>query len=71
MKTYSLEELTETYIGEKETKKRGAFETELRTDFLGLAIRKARQERNVRQECIQNLHYKVLILNCYPQTILQ
>lgn len=50
MKTYSLEELTYKYIGEKGTKKRDVFENELRLDLLGQAIKLARQERNLTQE---------------------
>ena len=50
MKTYSLEELTEKYIGKKGTKKRDEFENELRLDLLGQAIKQARQERNLTQE---------------------
>jgi DNA-binding XRE family transcriptional regulator len=49
MKTYSLEELTDKYIGEKGTKKRDDFENELRLDLLGQAIKQARQERNLTQ----------------------
>jgi DNA-binding XRE family transcriptional regulator len=50
MKTYSLEELTDEYIGKKGTKKRDKFENELRLDLLGHAIKEARQERNLTQE---------------------
>jgi len=50
MKTYSLETLTDQYIGEKGTKKRDEFENELRLDLLGQAIKEARQERNLTQE---------------------
>ncbi len=50
MKTYSLEELTDQYIGKTGTKKRDAFENELRLDLLGQAIKQARQERNLTQE---------------------
>jgi len=50
MKTYSLEELTDKYIGEKGTKKRDEFENELRLDLLGYAIKQARQERKLTQE---------------------
>jgi len=50
MKTYSLEHLTDQYIGEKGTKKREEFENELRLDLLGQAIKQARQERNLTQE---------------------
>src|SRR5690554_5378819 len=50
MKTYSLENLTDNYIGKKGTKKREEFENELRLDLLGQAIKQARQERNLTQE---------------------
>ena len=35
MKTYSLEELTDSYIGKNGTKKRDEFENELRLDLVG------------------------------------
>ncbi|OYU83519.1 MAG: transcriptional regulator [Flavobacterium sp. BFFFF2] len=50
MKTYSLEDITDTYIGKKGTAKRDEFEKELRLDLLGQAIKQARQERNLTQE---------------------
>ena len=50
MKTYSLEELTDTYIGEIGSNKREAFENELRLDLLGKAIKEARKEQNLTQE---------------------
>jgi len=50
MKIYSLEELTDQYIGKKGTKKRDEFENELRLDLLGQTIRQARQERRLTQE---------------------
>ena len=50
MKTYSLEELTDKYIGKKGTRKRDEFENELRLDILGQAIKEARKERNLTQE---------------------
>ncbi len=50
MKTYSLDDLTDEYIGKKGTKKRDEFENELRLDLLGQAIKQARQERNLTQE---------------------
>ena len=43
MKTYSLEEITDKYIGEKGTPKRDKFENELRIDLLGQAIKQARK----------------------------
>lgn len=50
MKTYSLEELTDKYIGKKGTIKRDDFENELRLDLLGQTIKKVRLERNLTQE---------------------
>ena len=50
MKTYSLEELTDNYIGKKGTPKRDEFENELRLDLLGETIKQVRQERNLTQE---------------------
>lgn len=50
MKTYSLEDLTDKYIGKKGTQKRDEFENELRIDLLGQAVKQARQERNLTQE---------------------
>jgi DNA-binding XRE family transcriptional regulator len=50
MKSYSLEDLTDKYIGKKGTKKRDKFDNELRLELLGHAIKQARQERNLTQE---------------------
>lgn len=50
MKTYSLEEITEKYIGKKGTEKRDEFENELRLDLLGQAIKQARKQRRLTQE---------------------
>jgi len=50
MKTYSLEDLTDKYIGKKGTQKRDEFENELRIDLLGQAVKQARQERNLTHE---------------------
>lgn len=55
MKTYSLEEMTDKHIGKKGTKKRDAFENELRLDLLGYAIKQARKERNLTQEQLGKL----------------
>jgi len=49
-KTYSLEEITDKYIGKKGTPRREAFEYELRLDLLGEAIKQARKKRNMTQE---------------------
>ena len=50
LKTYSLDEITDKYIGKKGTPGRDAFENELRLDLLGEAIRQARKERHLTQE---------------------
>ncbi len=50
MKIYSLDEVTDKYIGKVGTKKRDIFEYELRIDLLGEAIKQARQERNLTQQ---------------------
>ena len=50
MKTISLEEITDKYIGKIGTPKREAFENELRLDLIGEAIKQARKERHLTQE---------------------
>jgi HTH-type transcriptional regulator/antitoxin HipB len=50
LKTYSLDEIKDKYIGMSGTPKREAFEHELRLDLLGEAIRQARKERHMTQE---------------------
>ena len=49
MKTKSLDEVTDKYIGKIGTPEREEFENELRLDFLGQAIKQARKERNLTQ----------------------
>ncbi|RCU42384.1 XRE family transcriptional regulator [Chryseobacterium lacus] len=55
MKTYSLEDLTDHYIGKKGTEKRDEFENELRLDLLGQAIKQARLERHLTQQELGDL----------------
>lgn len=55
MKTYSLDQLTDKYIGKKGTEKRDKFDNELRLDLLGYAIKQARKERNLTQEQLGKL----------------
>jgi len=55
MKTYSLEELTDKYIGKRGTPKRELFEQELCIEHLGEAIRKARKAKNMTQEQLGEL----------------
>ena len=50
MKTYSLDELTDQYIGKKGTPKRDQFEFDLKLDILGDMIKKAREEQHLTQE---------------------
>lgn len=50
LKSYSLEEVTDKYIGKRGSPKREAFENELRLDLIGDAIKQARKERNLTQE---------------------
>lgn len=49
MKTYTLEEVTDKYIGKKGTSKREEFETELRLDVVSYAIKQAREEKKLSQ----------------------
>jgi HTH-type transcriptional regulator / antitoxin HipB len=55
MKTYSLDELTDRYIGKKGTENRGQFEFELKLDILGHMIKKARKEKKMTQEQLGKL----------------
>ena len=50
LKTYSLSEMKDKHIGKVGTKKRDAFEYELRMDLLGKMIKTARIERHLTQE---------------------
>lgn len=54
-KTVSIDTMIERHIGKRGTKKRDAFENELRIDLLGQAIKQARQERNLTQEQLGEL----------------
>jgi DNA-binding XRE family transcriptional regulator/phage-related protein len=49
MKKYTLEEITDKYIGEKGTDNREQFEFELKLDVLGEMIKKARKEQHLTQ----------------------
>lgn len=50
IKTYSLAEMKDKYIGKAGTEAREEYEYELRMEVLGKMIRAARQERNLTQE---------------------
>ena len=55
LKSYSLDEITDKYIGKISTPKRDEFENELRLDLIGEAIKQARKERNLTQEQLGEL----------------
>lgn len=55
VKTYSLAEMKDKYIGKQGTKERERYEYELKMDVLGRMIKKARQERNLTQEQLGEL----------------
>jgi HTH-type transcriptional regulator/antitoxin HipB len=55
IKSYSLSEMKDKYIGEIGTVDRDEYEYELRMDVLGKMIKKARIERNLTQEQLGQL----------------
>ena len=54
-KTYTLEELTDKYIGKKGTHEREKFEYELKADIIGDIIKQTRLEKNLTQEQLGDL----------------
>lgn len=55
MKTYSLDEVTDKFVGKKGTVNRDAFENELKIDLIGQTIKQIRKERNLTQEQLGKL----------------
>lgn len=55
IKSYSLAEMKDKYIGKIGTSERDEYEYELRMDVLGRMIKTARQERNLTQEQLGQL----------------
>lgn len=55
LKTVSLDKLIDKHIGKLGTKRREAFEHELRIELLGQAIKQARQERHLTQQQLGDL----------------
>jgi DNA-binding XRE family transcriptional regulator len=55
LKSYSLTEMKDKYIGKADTVEREVYEYELRMDVLGRMIKAARQERNLTQEQLGKL----------------
>lgn len=49
MKTYGLDEMIDKHVGKPGTPNREAFESELRLELLGNAIKQARKERHLTQ----------------------
>ena len=50
LKTYTLDEVKNKYIGERGTDKREVYEYELRMEIIGSMIKSARLERHLTQE---------------------
>lgn len=50
LKTYTLDEMKNKYIGERGTERREAYEYELRMEVIGEMIKTARLERHLTQE---------------------
>ena len=55
LKTVSLDTMINKHIGKRGTKKRESFDSELKIELLGHAIKQARQERNLTQEQLGEL----------------
>jgi DNA-binding XRE family transcriptional regulator len=55
IRTYSLSEMKDEFIGKVGTKKRDDYEYELNMEVLSYMIKKARQERNLTQEQLGEL----------------
>ncbi len=55
MKTYTLAEMKDKYIGKEGTIERNEYEYELRMDIIGKMIKQARQDRNLTQEQLGEL----------------
>ncbi|MGV3529569.1 MAG: helix-turn-helix domain-containing protein [Flavisolibacter sp.] len=55
LKSYTLAEMKDKYVGKAGTREREQYEYELRMDVLGRMIKKARQERNLTQEQLGEL----------------
>lgn len=54
-KTYTIEEITDEFIGRPGTQEREKFEFDLKLDILGEMIKKTRKERNLTQEQLGQL----------------
>ncbi|MBW0160329.1 MAG: helix-turn-helix transcriptional regulator [Sediminibacterium sp. Gen4] len=55
LKTYTLSEMKDTYIGKRGTKAREQYEYELSMELVSQMIKKVRQDRNLTQEQLGKL----------------
>ncbi len=55
MKSYTLGQAKDKYIGKRGSERRDKYEQELKIDLLGEAIKNARKERNLTQEQLGEL----------------
>jgi len=55
LKTYTLSEMKDTYIGKRGTKAREQYEYELSIELVSQMIKKVRQDRNLTQEQLGKL----------------
>ncbi len=55
LKTYTLSEMKDTYIGKRGTKAREQYEYELSMEMVSQMIKKVRQDRNLTQEQLGKL----------------
>jgi DNA-binding XRE family transcriptional regulator len=55
MKTYSLNEMIDEFVGKKGTRERQRFDYKLEMDLLGSMIKSARKKRNLTQEQLASL----------------
>ena len=55
MKTYSLDEVTDKFVGKQGTQNRDSFENELKLELIGQTIKQIRKDRNLTQEQLGEL----------------
>lgn len=55
IKTYTLDDIKDKYIGKKGTEERELYERELQLEVIGEMIKKVRKERNLTQEQLGEL----------------
>jgi DNA-binding XRE family transcriptional regulator len=55
MKLYSLDEITDEFVGKRGTPERELFEQELQLEVLSAAIKQLREERNLTQQQLSEL----------------